>query len=144
LLSIEGRGPMRINNNIGGGFVYSMPFVLIVLFGCMALPGSPELLKVGDMATYPKARTNTSSNDVMIHKTFADESKISFKFCDEYTCNGTRCYCCLIQKPEALCYLTKDKCLAICPACNPKCPPESLPQTTKLDRVAMVNGTLQM
>ncbi|KAJ1254686.1 hypothetical protein BS78_K003300 [Paspalum vaginatum] len=63
--------------------------------------------------------------------TAVDESKLVLQFCTVNLCPGTQwCYCCMTEKPEPRCYHTMKMCKAVCPVCNPKCPPVRLPIVT--------------
>ncbi|OEL36523.1 hypothetical protein BAE44_0002458 [Dichanthelium oligosanthes] len=72
---------------------------------------------------------NTSnSSSVIVNSTSPDEgNKIYLKLCEEYSCDGIICFCCLNQTPRPYCYTVWKECQAACPTCNPKCPP--LPAT---------------
>ncbi|WVZ92621.1 hypothetical protein U9M48_038670 [Paspalum notatum var. saurae] len=60
----------------------------------------------------------------LTNATVDDERKVVLKFCTTNTCKGfTTCYCCLNLKPHPKCYVTLTQCQAVCPTCNPKCPP---------------------
>ncbi|OEL36632.1 hypothetical protein BAE44_0002349, partial [Dichanthelium oligosanthes] len=46
------------------------------------------------------------------------------KFCTKDWCKqGKVCYCCQMNQPHTICYYTWNECKAMCPGCNPKCPP---------------------
>ncbi|RCV46234.1 hypothetical protein SETIT_9G516000v2 [Setaria italica] len=53
-----------------------------------------------------------------------DGSKVALVFCGRVRCEPKHlCYCCMTEKPGPLCYDTLDECRAVCPSCNPTCPP---------------------
>ncbi|KAG0512440.1 hypothetical protein BDA96_10G013400 [Sorghum bicolor] len=60
----------------------------------------------------------------ILTNTTPDPNKLSIKFCVLRECpNKQSCYCCLTQKPDQLCYYKLDECRAVCPNCDPICPP---------------------
>ncbi|KAJ1264830.1 hypothetical protein BS78_08G032100 [Paspalum vaginatum] len=62
------------------------------------------------------------------HNTHDDAIKhqaiLVLKFCTLNGCVGNiDCYCCVTIKLKPLCYTSRNECEAVCPTCNPKCPP---------------------
>ncbi|OEL15779.1 hypothetical protein BAE44_0023204 [Dichanthelium oligosanthes] len=109
---------------------------------CLISKGCAELLKAtGDVTSYPYSVTNSTSYSIAVKITSVDQREIVLKFCFEFDCNTCACYCCK-NRPKILhCFYTRDQCLRACPACNPKCPPRTLPRAAIMER-AMVNVTL--
>ncbi|CAL4937918.1 unnamed protein product [Urochloa decumbens] len=101
--------------NMCGGLAYVMA-ILFFLAASPAVQCRPhELASVGSHAY---GLTDT------ISKLGVDESKVAVVFCAKVQCEPKRlCYCCMTEKPEPLCYDTLAECRAVCPTCDPKCPP---------------------
>ncbi|KAF8753130.1 hypothetical protein HU200_011786 [Digitaria exilis] len=54
--------------------------------------------------------------------------KVTLKLCTWSIFKGFQsCYCCQNQKPQVLCYSSRDECQSVCPTCNPICPHASSP-----------------
>ena len=93
-----------MRNNDCGGLVYTMVLIFAVFLVCIAWSGHA-----------------TTVNSIPL-----GERKITLKFCTFNLCDGFKaCYCCQNEKPEPLCYKTREECKAVCPTCNPTCPPSS-------------------
>ncbi|KAL6609453.1 hypothetical protein ACP70R_039422 [Stipagrostis hirtigluma subsp. patula] len=112
----------------GGVLVCVIAILVVVLFGCGALPvqcSTTQLLEAKGTRrrSYPNSLTNTSSNATEINIGSIDERKIIVKFCIKSVCGSYLhpkiCYCCLNTTNS--CYDTRDDCKANCPACNPEC-----------------------
>ncbi|KAL6597783.1 hypothetical protein ACP70R_046588 [Stipagrostis hirtigluma subsp. patula] len=116
-----------MSSRSGSGIVYLMPILFTMLFWCLVLPCWSEQLEVGDTTRCPNS-LNKSSNTVLVNNTAVDESKLYLKFCVAYNCERGTCYCCENQKPARLCYYDRNDCWAVCPTCNPECPPETTMQ----------------
>nr|TKW15268.1 hypothetical protein SEVIR_5G226200v2 [Setaria viridis] len=52
-----------------------------------------------------------------------DDNRIVLVLCILRDCGGDNCYCCVNQKPEELCFATRQQCMSKCSICNPRCPP---------------------
>ncbi|OEL14995.1 hypothetical protein BAE44_0023986, partial [Dichanthelium oligosanthes] len=92
----------------------------------LCIIGRPELLEVGDTTSDdPNSLiTKTSTNAaIAVSNTSLGVSKLTLKWCAIYTCGSIECYCCENQKPKPLCYKSVQECQAVCPTCNPLCPP---------------------
>ncbi|CAL4921116.1 unnamed protein product [Urochloa decumbens] len=114
---------MNTRNNIRGGLV-SMTMV-IMLFFLVASPAQyrthHELANVGTARNHAYGLTNTSDS---ITRLGEDERKVALVSCAKVQCEPKHlCYCCMTEKPEPLCYDTLGECRAVCPSCNPTCPP---------------------
>lgn len=109
--------------------------------------GCPELLKAGNATSYQNSLiyVDKSSSEVMVQNTSAGDKKLTLQFCvryDDCSQNHEPCYCCDNNPRDQNCYRKREECQAICPACNPKCPPQQLNQTVMVGRSSRKNSTL--
>ncbi|KAG2591989.1 hypothetical protein PVAP13_5NG517800 [Panicum virgatum] len=117
----------------GVGLAYLIPILSIVLIWCGAMPMQCRLLPheavqgsyYSNDTISGASAVNYTSRDNVNSTSRGDDSKVYLKFCTEDFCKLKLCYCCqLMSQPGHItCYGTRDDCTAMCPACNPKCPP---------------------
>ncbi|TVU44366.1 hypothetical protein EJB05_03803 [Eragrostis curvula] len=103
-------------------------FLFIALFAMQAQSGRlPWQLKARSISKNSSAGNNLT----VVDSTALAENKFVLVFCKKTKCypHWSDCYCCLNSKPPEMCYDTRDQCNAICPICNPKCPPQSSHQS---------------
>jgi hypothetical protein len=161
---------MRRGRDRDEGMVY-VSIVLIVLFGCLSLPGKYEhiwtylcccafqwsiylwSLYTSRCSLLIKKQIfpvgDATSYEISPMNTSVEGRKLTLKFCVKYDCEvdgGSKtCYCCDNQQQPNLCYDERKDCQAHCPACNPQCPPEHFNQTEiagQPSKAVIMNATL--
>ena len=86
--------------------------------------GHQQPLKAeGTSRSSPDSLTNTSSNATAVNSP-SDRSKFKLIFCEKQPGNYCfiHCFCCLSREK---CWPTEADCKLNCPACDPKCPPQT-------------------
>ncbi|RCV19871.1 hypothetical protein SETIT_4G010700v2 [Setaria italica] len=98
---------MNTRDRCGGALM--LMFFLLFAFPAQCRPHHQELY-VG---------TASLSNTTL------DESKgeVVLRFCTKRLRGNDVFYCCWNKKPEPWCYDTWQECQAVCPLCDPQCPP---------------------